>query len=404
MSENKKILSFFAGVGGIDLGFEKAGNFNVIYANEFDKNARKTYEENFPIKVDPRDIRDIHPTEIPDAEILLAGFPCQPFSVAGYRKGFEDERGGLFFDLLRIIIEKKPEVVFLENVKNMVSHDQGNTFKVIRESLVLNGYYLKWAVLNAKDYGNIPQNRERIYIIGFRSKEAFDNFEFPNPIPLTNPLKKYIDFHKKVDDIYYYSKEKNPTFYDELEKTITSQETIYQWRRQYVRENKSGVVPTLTANMGTGGHNVPLILSDYGIRKLTPRETFNIQGFPKEFILPDCVSNGQLYKQAGNSVVVSVIERIAINIKNALQNVTEQTIAKPNDGRYALTYNKMLGNNVGESYEINRYYSLEDLEKEMDFSILQVIDNDEYFSLIKRKQNHEFFMINDLETKSLVHI
>lgn len=392
MSKTKKVISFFAGVGGIDLGFEKSGEFDVVYANEFDKNAIKTYESNFKLKVDNRDIRDVSAEEVPDADILLAGFPCQPFSVAGYRKGFEDERGDLFFETLRIIIKKKPQVVFLENVKNMVTHDHGNTFKVIREALEMNGYYLKWAVLNAKDYGNIPQNRERIYIVGFRSKEAFNHFEFPQPIPLTNPLKKYIDFKNAVDDRYYYSEEKNPTFYDKLKEKITSQDTIYQWRRQYVRENKSGVVPTLTANMGTGGHNVPLILSDLGIRKLTPRETFNVQGFPSSFILPEDVSDGQLYKQAGNSVVIPVIERIAKNIEFALEYAKEEELQ---ERKFLLTYTRMFGSHTGESFVINSFDSLEELEDFAYEQMIPIITDEEYLSLVKKKREHIFYMVKE---------
>lgn len=392
MSKTKKVISFFAGVGGIDLGFEKSGEFDVVYANEFDKNAIKTYESNFKLKVDDRDIRDVSAEEVPDADILLAGFPCQPFSVAGYRKGFEDERGDLFFETLRIIIKKKPQVVFLENVKNMVTHDHGNTFKVIREALEMNGYYLKWAVLNAKDYGNIPQNRERIYIVGFRSKEAFNHFEFPQPIPLTNPLKKYIDFKNAVDDRYYYSEEKNPTFYDKLKEKITSQDTIYQWRRQYVRENKSGVVPTLTANMGTGGHNVPLILSDLGIRKLTPRETFNVQGFPSSFILPEDVSDGQLYKQAGNSVVIPVIERIAKNIELALEYANEEELQ---ERKFLLTYTRMFGSHTGESFVINSFDSLEELEDFAYEQMIPIITDEEYLSLVKKKREHIFYMVKE---------
>lgn len=392
MSKTKKVISFFAGVGGIDLGFEKSGEFDVVYANEFDKNAIKTYESNFKLKVDNRDIRDVSAEEVPDADILLAGFPCQPFSVAGYRKGFEDERGDLFFETLRIIIKKKPQVVFLENVKNMVTHDHGNTFKVIREALEMNGYYLKWAVLNAKDYGNIPQNRERIYIVGFRSKEAFNHFEFPQPIPLTNPLKKYIDFKNAVDDRYYYSEEKNPTFYDKLKEKITSQDTIYQWRRQYVRENKSGVVPTLTANMGTGGHNVPLILSDLGIRKLTPRETFNVQGFPSSFILPEDVSDGQLYKQAGNSVVIPVIERIAKNIELALEYANEEELQ---ERKFLLTYTRMFGSHTGESFVINSFDSLEELEDFAYEQMIPIITDEEYLSLVKKKREHIFYMVKE---------
>ncbi len=362
----------------------------MVYANEFDKNARRTYQENFDIEVDPRDIREVKEVEVPDGDVLLAGFPCQPFSVAGYRKGFEDERGDLFFETLRIIIKKQPEVVFLENVKNMVTHNHGNTFKVIRQGLEQNGYYLKWKVMNAKDYGNVPQNRERIYIVGFKSKTAFNRFNFPGKIPLTNPLNKYIDFINAVDDKYYYSAKKNPTFYHKLEKAIKSQETVFQWRRQYVRENKNGVVPTLTANMGTGGHNVPLILSDLGIRKLTPRETFNIQGYPKTFKLPTDVANGQLYKQAGNSVVIPVIERIAKAIENAIQDTTisknEQCEA------YAVTYTKMEGRNYGESYVVSCFNNIQEANKYIKKQKeIPLITDEEYTHLVKKNHSIEFF-------------
>lgn len=403
MSKIKKVISFFAGVGGIDLGFELGGNFHVIYANEFDKNARKTYESNFNLKVDFRDIRDVPASDVPDADVLLAGFPCQPFSVAGYRKGFEDERGSVFFDTLRIIVEKKPQVVFLENVKNMVTHDEGNTFKVIREALEMNGYYLKWAVLNAKDYGNIPQNRERIYIVGFRSKEAFHHFKFPEPVPLTAQLSEYIDFNNKVDDKYYYNEDKNPTFYHKLEETITNQDTVYQWRRQYVRENKNGVVPTLTANMGTGGHNVPLILSKHGIRKLTPRETFNIQGYPRHYRLPEEIADGQLYKQAGNSVVIPVIKRIAANIEKALQHSNE-VIETPWNNRYTLTYTKMYGCNAGESYVVRDFDTEEELIQFTEKNMIIAITDSEYFSFVKKKGNNEFFMINDSKIAMVAHV
>ncbi|WP_242590112.1 DNA (cytosine-5)-methyltransferase 1 [Enterococcus sp. DIV0840] len=392
MSKTKKVISFFAGVGGIDLGFEKSGKFDVVYANEFDKNAKSTYEKNFDSKVELKDIRDVDVEKIPNADVLLAGFPCQPFSVAGYRKGFEDDRGSLFFETLRIIVHKKPEVVFLENVKNMVTHDHGNTFKVIREGLEQNGYYVKWKVLNAKDYGNIPQNRERIYIVGFLSKEAYDRFEFPSKIELTNPLTKYIDFKLKVDEKYYYNKEKNPTFYDELEKEIVSQDTVYQWRRQYVRENKNGVVPTLTANMGMGGHNVPLILSDTGIRKLTPRETFNIQGYPDKYVLPE-IADGQLYKQAGNSVVVPVIERIANNIGRAIQGT--EVLNDRKNGKFALIYTKMYERSWGESF-VERYFDTyqEAVQYTTNNSELPLLSDEEYTRLVKRNGQHEFYSIN----------
>lgn len=394
VNELKTVASFFAGVGGIDIGFENESNFKVIYANEIDKYARKTYEENFDLEVDPRDIREISEQEVPKSNIILAGFPCQPFSVAGYRKGFEDERGSLFFETLRMIINSKPEVIFLENVKNMVNHDKGNTFKVIRESLEVNGYYLKWAVLNAKDYGNIPQNRERIYIVGFSSQEAFEKFEFPSPINLSSKLENYIDYDDKKDEKYYYTQEKNPTFYNELEKAIIKKDSVYQWRRQYVRENKSGVVPTLTANMGTGGHNVPLIYTSFGIRKLTPRETFNIQGFPKNYILPSDTSDGQLYKQAGNSVSIPVIKRIASNINEALNHSKGKKIELL-DKRFSVIYTKMFGHHVGESYKIIDFNTEQELNDYVKTVKLPIITNYEYYELVRKKREQEFLMIVD---------
>lgn len=312
-----KCASFFAGVGGIDIGFENAKVFEVVYANEFDSYPVRTYELNSRIKVDCRDIREVKSKEIPDFDVLLAGFPCQAFSVAGYRKGFDDEkgRGTLFFELIRIIKEKKPEIVFLENVKNLVGHDNGNTFSVIVSELKKENYHVKYAVLNAMEYGNIPQNRERIYIVAFKDVERYKSFEFPLPVPLKKKLSDIIDFESIVDEKYYYTEGKyKGDIYERLVEAMDDENAIYQWRRRYVRKNKSGVVPTLTANQGEGGHNVCLIKTAYGIRKMTPHECFNTQGFPKKFKLPTDMSDSRLYKQAGNSVCVSVIQRIAEKI------------------------------------------------------------------------------------------
>lgn len=324
MEHHYKCISLFAGVGGIDLGFEQVG-FETVYANEIDSYATKTYESNFNINVDNRDIhevvKDIESGKkiIPDYDILLAGFPCQAFSIAGYREGFDDKkgRGSLFFEIMKIVKATQPKVIFLENVKNLRTHDKGKTYRIIKDALISEGYHVTESVLNAMDFGNIPQNRERIYIVAFKNEKNFNKFTFPEKITLTTKLKDVINFDTKVDDKYYYT-EKSFSHYDELKTSVKNSNTVYQWRRVYVRENKSGVCPTLTANMGTGGHNVPLVLTKYGIRKLTPRECFNLQGFPKDFILPDGLVNGRLYKQAGNSVSVSVIKEIAYKIKEAI--------------------------------------------------------------------------------------
>lgn len=390
------IAAFFSGVGGIELGFEQTNEFRVVFANEFDKYARKTYALNNPdTLLDSRDIHAVPAEEIGEnIDVIVGGFPCQAFSIAGYRKGFDDDRGDLFFELLRMIEVKRPKAIFIENVKNMVGHDHGNTFKVIREALTENGYFIKWKVLNGKDYGNIPQNRERIYIVGFDNKESFNHFEFPDEVELTTTLRDIIAFSDDKDTVYHYEKGRQP-FYDLLKESMVSQDTVYQWRRQYVRENKSGVVPTLTANMGTGGHNVPLILTDSGkIRKLTPKETFNAQGYPKDFKLPEGVSNGQLYKQAGNSVVVPVIRRIAEQIAEAMA-FSHNTETKESFNKYSLIYTKMNGPFEGESFVETTFEEVDAVEKYIETSNREVslFSDEDYFSFVKRKKSGEFYTI-----------
>lgn len=310
-------ISLFAGIGGICQGFMKYG-VKIVFANDFDKSACITYKANFKHGIVEKPIEDVTIEEVPDADLVIFGFPCTSFSIAGYRKGFEDEKSGnLFFEAFRIIKSKKPKAIFIENVKNLVSHDKGNTFKIIKDCLESEGYKLKYKVLNSMDYGNVPQNRERIYIVGFLDHDMTDAFEFPEPIERTVAIHDITNPSEKKPDKYYYE---NSKYYPMLKEAMTNKDTVYQLRRIYVRENKSNVSPTLTANMGTGGHNVPLIIDDYGIRKLTPRECLLLQGFPKNFIIPENVSNGQLYKQAGNSVTVSVIERIAKNMIDVINN------------------------------------------------------------------------------------
>lgn len=330
-----KVAGFFTGVGGIELGFEQAG-FEIVWSNELDEKAAETFKANNSTNIVIDDINNIDTKKVPDVDVIVGGFPCQAFSIAGYQKGFEDERGEIFFQLARIIKDKLPRVIFIENVKNLLGHDKGNTFKVIKETLESYGYKLKTAVLNASEYGNIPQNRERIYIIGFKDEEDINNFRSIEPIILDTKITDIIDYNEKVEDKFYYT-EKNCHFYDILKNEITKFDTLYQWRRVYVRENKSNLCPTLTANMGTGGHNVPLVLTKYGIRKLTPKECFLFQGFPNDFVLPKNIAQSHLYKQAGNSVVVPVINRLATEIINAtnrtdkdkkIKNLNDRNIEK----------------------------------------------------------------------------
>lgn len=317
MDEKFRTLDLFAGVGGLRLGFENAG-FKTVFANDFDKSCKNTYDLNFqPPKLNTDDIWKIDIGKLPDFEILLAGFPCQAFSIAGYRKGFRDERGrgNLFFRVAEIIESSKPPIIFLENVKNLKNHDRGKTFSIITKTLKKLGYTIKAEVLNSMTHGNIPQNRERIFIVGFLDSKKAQAFDFPATIGLT---KSFRDFIKDtVPEKYYYN---GKPLYNKIKNSILSEEAVYQWRRKYVRVNKKGVVPTLTANMGTGGHNVPIIKNGMGLRKLTPKECFLLQGFPKSFKLPENLADSKLYHQAGNSVTVTVVENIAKNISTVIKN------------------------------------------------------------------------------------
>ncbi|PKQ63250.1 DNA (cytosine-5-)-methyltransferase [Labilibaculum filiforme] len=313
-----KFIDLFAGIGGFRLALQNVGG-KCIFTSEWNSRAKKTYRANFG-EVPFGDITKEKTKNYipPKFEILCAGFPCQAFSIAGNRKGFADTRGTLFFDVEQIIEKHRPKVVFLENVKNLVSHDKGNTFKVILETLELKlGYKVFHKVLNSATHANVPQNRERIFIVAFDPKqvENYLQFKFPEEIKLTKTIHDFIEKGRQ-EDIYYYSKDHK--YYPELQRSITSKNTVYQWRRVYVRENKNKVCPTLTANMGTGGHNVPLIKDEFGIRKLTPKECFAFQGYPVEtYILPK-LANSHLYMQAGNSVTTSLIERIAKQICKVL--------------------------------------------------------------------------------------
>jgi DNA (cytosine-5)-methyltransferase 1 len=307
-------IDLFAGVGGIRLGFENAG-FKTVFANDFEARCKDTYDLNFKdSKLIVEDIRKVGIDDLPKFDFLLGGFPCQAFSIAGHRQGFKDEkgRGNLFFDVARIIEARKPEGFLLENVKNLKSHDEGRTFKIIIKTLEDLGYHIKSKVLNSMEYGNIPQNRERIYIVGFKNKDYYDKFEFPDPVKLTVKITDLLE--KNVDQKYYYN---DKPLYERIKDSVKDIGKVYQWRRQYVRENKSGVCPTLTANMGMGGHNVPIIKDKKGIRKLTPTECARIQGFPIDYKLPK-IADSALYKQFGNSVSVPIIEEVAKQMMKAM--------------------------------------------------------------------------------------
>lgn len=300
----------FSGIGGIDLGFEQAG-FEIAWANEVDAAACKTYRHIFPhTHLIEGDVRGIDPNTLPDIDVLAAGFPCQPFSVMGYRRGFKDPRGNLFFEISRFIDAKRPKVVFLENVRNLMEHDNGKTFLVIYNTLVQFGYSVRYRVINATDV-NIPQDRARIFIVAFLSIEDCDRFAFPEPVPLTATIEDIIDRSVKHDDIYYYGS--NSRYFKALDAKIVDKTGIYRIDDSGIAMRKWEICPTLKANMGTYHDRVPIIRDDFGIRKLTPMECLAFQGFPKEFAFKG-VSLESAYKQCGNTVCVPIVKRIADRI------------------------------------------------------------------------------------------
>ena len=312
-----KFIDLFAGTGAFTLALEQNNKFKCVFANDMMNCSQKIYELNNPThKFTLKDLNTINVSDIPAHNLLCGGFPCQPFSIAGEKKGFDDNRSNVFWKIVEILEKHKPEIIILENVKNLKSHDKGNTYKIIENKLQEKGYHIKTSILDTNKITNIPQHRERIYIVGFRNKEQHDKFNFDFPEQKQGKICNFLE--ENIDDKYYYSDRFK--VYQEIEKGITkniSENVLYQYRRFYVRENKSNCCPTLTANMGGGGHNVPLLKDDKGIRKLTPRECFNLQGFPSNYKLPN-VCDSSLYKLAGNAVSVPVVSLIVNKLEGII--------------------------------------------------------------------------------------
>lgn len=313
MSNKKlKFIDLFAGIGGMRIPFEEAG-LDCVFTSEIDKYARKTYETFFG-DVPSGDITQIKPNQIPDFDILLAGFPCQPFSQAGLRKGLQDHRGGMFFTIKDIIEFHKPKAFLLENVKGLTNHDNKKTLARIYEELDLLNYHVTTSILAAKDF-NLPQRRERIYIVGFKSKEAKEKFKFPQPIKLTKKLRNIL--------------EKNP----DKKYTISDRLWIGHQERK-ARNKKRGVgfgyrlfdksddyVNTISARYYKDGSEILIKQDNKNPRKITPIEAARLQGFPDSLVRlaqEKQISDLQLYKQFGNAVPVNVIREISKNILNAL--------------------------------------------------------------------------------------
>ena len=306
MSNKFKFIDLFAGIGGIRIPFEEFGG-DCVFTSEWDKFSQITYKANFS-NLPKGDITLIKEDEIPDFDILLGGFPCQAFSIAGKRQGFEDTRGTLFFDIARIIKYHKPKAFLLENVKGLLSHNKKETFKTIFSVLTNLNYNVFYKVLNAKDFG-LPQNRERIYLVGFLD----NNLEFNFPIPtysktnLGQILDTYVDEKYTISDKIWNShqerKRKNKEKGWGFGYSIFNAESVY--------------TSTLSARYYKDGSEILIEQKEKNPRKLTPKEASRLQGFPQDFIIP--VSDGQAYKQFGNSVSVPVIRAISKEILISLK-------------------------------------------------------------------------------------
>lgn len=316
-----KFIDLFAGIGGIRLAYQKVGG-KCVFSSEYNKFAKVTYEANFG-EVPFGDITKINETSIPDHDVLLAGFPCQPFSIAGVSKknslgrnhGFLDEtQGTLFFDIARIIKEKRPKAFMLENVKNLVVHDKGRTFEVIYNTLDKLGYSVHFSVLDGQHF--VPQHRERIIIVGF-SRQVFmgnENFEFPK-LPEPN---------KKIGDIL----EKNP------DSKYTLSNKLWDYLQNYAAKHKAkgngfgfgladlnGISRTISARYYKDGSEILIPQEGINPRRLTPRECARLQGFPDDFIIP--VSDNQAYRQFGNSVVSPLMHSVAKQVVKVFDNYNE---------------------------------------------------------------------------------
>lgn len=307
-----KMIDLFAGTGAFSLAFQDY--VNVIFANDMVAYSKTIYDDNFNHQLILKNLNDIKVEDIPPHDILTGGFPCQPFSIAGLQEGFKDERSNVFWKILSIIDCHQPKCIILENVKNLISHDENKTFKIIINNLEKRGYFICYKVLNTAKITGIPHHRERIYIVCIKSKKVFDKFNLDFPEIDKRNISDFLEYD--VSPKYYYNDKS--TTWNLVKTNVVKKDTIYQYRRVYIRENKSRECPTLTANMGTGGHNVPIILDHKGIRKLTPRECFNFQGFPATYKLPP-LSDSNLYKLAGNAVSVPVVKLIADKIIPLLQ-------------------------------------------------------------------------------------
>ncbi len=329
-----KFIDLFAGIGGIRLGFERAGG-ECVWSNDYDKYSEITYTENFgKDEFFPGDIKKVNSADLPDFDILCGGFPCQPFSIAGVSKknslnkphGFLDEaQGTLFYEILRFLRERSPKAFFLENVKNLGSHDNGKTFQVIKGSVEELGYSFSYRIVNAKLL--LPQNRQRIFMVGFKDKNL--DFHFPYIQDQKPKMRDILD--KKVDPKY----------------TLTDH--LWEYLQNYAAKHKKqgngfgyglvdldGCARTLSARYYKDGSEILIPQKNKNPRRLTPRECARLQGFPEDFKIP--VSDTQAYRQFGNSVTVPVIEAIAKEVVKTLQYKPQRDFPYQSERQLALAF------------------------------------------------------------------
>lgn len=305
--KNYKTIDLFAGIGGIRLGFEAYG-CETVFSSEWDKEAQKMYEANFGEKPFG-DINLIEPEDIPDHDILLAGFPCQPFSIAGKGLGFADTRGTLFFNIEAILQTKRPKAFLLENVKRLTTHDNGQTFAVILEKLKGLGYTVYHKVFNSLDFG-VPQKRERIYIVGFLDPI---HFKFPKPLGFYRPLSEILQDESEIPKSYFLSDD----IKQQRLKAVKGVPPFPSIWHQNIGGNISAL-PYSCALRAGGSYNYLVV---NGVRRLTDREMLRLQGFPDTFKIN--LPYSQARKVAGNSVSVPVIQAIAGEMMNALKTKKE---------------------------------------------------------------------------------
>lgn len=319
---NFTFIDLFAGLGGFRIALESLGA-RCVYSSEWDEHVREVYIDNYG-DIPDGDITKVDETSIPDHDILCAGFPCQAFSISGKQRGFEDSRGTLFFDVARIVRAKKPKIVFMENVKNFATHDNGKTLSIVKLIMEELGYTFYQKVLNAVDYG-IPQNRERIYMVCFRNDLNVKEFNFPRRIPLLRHVEDFLlKDEEQVKDLYI---QRPDTYFNGVEDDSYSNKPIRlgivnkggQGERIY---STKGIAITLSANGGgafakTGGY-----LINGKTRKLHPRECARIMGFPDSYKISK--SPNQAYKQFGNSVVIDVLQLICQEIGIALEGAANE--------------------------------------------------------------------------------